>query len=316
MQHLLRALALTVLCLSTASNAHPQPPLVDPDPYSMAEAPAPAPAPAPASCAELAARNPQAGDGYYWLELRGQPVHLYCHDMAGSAREYLAVPDGNCSAYRSHRGGSVQQVQTCFDRVRLDPQSLRVDVSDLRFAHTRTQGRITHAQQTVQAMPYATAMACDAPGLALGQGRIDLRGTPFAVDSHFVAQGYLPEGQAVPDASGQTLQLHGGGYCGWLAAAEIYNPHFATGWNPFAKGNAWLLQLRLVQVAALPAQPPGPNLQRCYWMENYSGQYQWVPADPLYGKALSQRECQALDSCNGGGGQSGGGCYRWGGATP
>lgn len=46
---------------------------------------------------------------------------------------------------------------------------------------------------------------------------------------------------------------------------------------------------------------------KCFWMENYSGQYKWVPTD----RASSKEECYALDSCDGGLGQSGGGCYKW-----
>jgi hypothetical protein len=45
----------------------------------------------------------------------------------------------------------------------------------------------------------------------------------------------------------------------------------------------------------------------CYWMENTSGNYCWVPAD----WAPSIEDCFAMDSCDGGLGQSGGGCYKW-----
>jgi hypothetical protein len=43
----------------------------------------------------------------------------------------------------------------------------------------------------------------------------------------------------------------------------------------------------------------------CYWMENSTGNYCWIPA----GK--NQRACFELDSCGGGLGRSGGGCYKW-----
>ena len=45
----------------------------------------------------------------------------------------------------------------------------------------------------------------------------------------------------------------------------------------------------------------------CYWMENYSGNYCWVES-PF--RADFDR-CFALDSCDGGLGHSGGGCYKW-----
>ena len=50
---------------------------------------------------------------------------------------------------------------------------------------------------------------------------------------------------------------------------------------------------------------------RCYWMENYSGNYCWVPAPAWIGASSTIQECKLLDSCDGGGSQSGGGCYKW-----
>jgi hypothetical protein len=55
-----------------------------------------------------------------------------------------------------------------------------------------------------------------------------------------------------------------------------------------------------------PAEP-WPGQGKCFWMENYSGRYQWVAA------GISTRAgCRELDSCSSGGGRrSGGGCYKW-----
>jgi hypothetical protein len=50
---------------------------------------------------------------------------------------------------------------------------------------------------------------------------------------------------------------------------------------------------------------------RCYWMENYSGNYCWVPAPAWIGASSTIHECKLLDSCDGGGSQSEGGCYKW-----
>jgi hypothetical protein len=51
--------------------------------------------------------------------------------------------------------------------------------------------------------------------------------------------------------------------------------------------------------------------ERCYWMENYSGRYEFVPASHVYGYELSFNQCYLLDSCSGGKSHSGGGCYKW-----
>ena len=50
---------------------------------------------------------------------------------------------------------------------------------------------------------------------------------------------------------------------------------------------------------------------QCFWMENYSGKYTWVLAPRFLYADQGKARCQALDSCNGGGGRSGGGCYKW-----
>jgi hypothetical protein len=44
-------------------------------------------------------------------------------------------------------------------------------------------------------------------------------------------------------------------------------------------------------------------------MENTDGNYCWIPAPE---GDVDQEYCQILDSCSeGGGGESGGGCYKW-----
>lgn len=45
----------------------------------------------------------------------------------------------------------------------------------------------------------------------------------------------------------------------------------------------------------------------CYWMENYDD-FSWVAAPQ---GELSKQQCYNLNSCGEGGGQSGGGCYKW-----
>ena len=52
---------------------------------------------------------------------------------------------------------------------------------------------------------------------------------------------------------------------------------------------------------------------QCYWMENYSGQYKWIPSESIQGmkRKITKTECYKLDSCDGGLGHSNGGCYKW-----
>lgn len=52
------------------------------------------------------------------------------------------------------------------------------------------------------------------------------------------------------------------------------------------------------------------NEFQCYWMENLSGGYEWVPTVTVLG-SLTKEECYAMDSCDGGLGYPNGGCYKW-----
>ena len=49
----------------------------------------------------------------------------------------------------------------------------------------------------------------------------------------------------------------------------------------------------------------------CYWMENYSGKFEWVATENALGKKYDKEECFNVDSCDGGLGGSYGGCYKW-----
>lgn len=45
---------------------------------------------------------------------------------------------------------------------------------------------------------------------------------------------------------------------------------------------------------------------KCFWMENYSGKYEWIET-----KISDKNECFQMDGCKGGLGKGGGGCFKW-----
>jgi hypothetical protein len=73
-----------------------------------------------------------------------------------------------------------------------------------------------------------------------------------------------------------------------------------------------ILPTLLLIASCTSAQKSVEQQYRCYWMENASGRYEWVPAETggLYEGGGIER-CRALDSCDGGGRESRGGCYKW-----
>ncbi len=62
----------------------------------------------------------------------------------------------------------------------------------------------------------------------------------------------------------------------------------------------------MVAEVAPEARCAAYEAEGCYWMENTTGDYCWVPWSDT---GLDQ--CKRLDSCDGGDGWSGGGCYKW-----
>ncbi|WP_459723035.1 GON domain-containing protein [Actinophytocola sp. KF-1] len=176
----------------------------------------------PSSCAEIRAALPVAGDGNYVLVTESRILPVYCHDMAGTPREYVTLNAQNFSQYTAGGASPGSDVRTTFSKVRIDPATLTVDIADLTFA--TSTGQLRHGGDTVTAMPYGVAMACT--GGPSGVGRVDLTGTAFVLADTFVIGGNGPSGEAVERADGRAADLTGGGFCGWINPAPVlYNPY-------------------------------------------------------------------------------------------
>lgn len=192
------------------------------------------------SCQEIKHARPDAADGEYALYLLGdaaRPWLAYCHDMAGTPREYLTLWEtglfSNHAQYTAGGSAPGTTVRTTYHRLRINPFTLRIDTSDRTFA--ASTGSLWHGSTLITAMPFATAMSCDWGDS--GRANIDLRGTSFrvAMDS-FAPTGYAAWGSADYRHGDQLVSLKGGGYCGWNAP---------PGADPFAGGT-----LQLYYVAA------------------------------------------------------------------
>lgn len=205
----------------------------------------PPPPPPPASCQEIRSANPMAGDGPYVLHIGHDPAKgwtAHCRNMATSPAEYLPLQNVSASANFSQytAGGAVSgsDVRTRYTRIRIDPATLIVDISDQTFS--TSSGQLVHGGETVTSMPFGVGMSCDAT--PSGVGNIDLTGTPFAVAAdEFLVGGAGSSGSAVYSSNNRVVNLSGGGYCGWICASP------AT-FNPF--NDAGDFQLSLVYVPA------------------------------------------------------------------
>jgi len=180
-------------------------------------------------CAAIHDANPGAADGEYIISPGGKTFRVYCHDMAGSPRDYLSLENtGGSSNYSSHGdvgGYPVVRVTTRYSRVRIDPATLLVHIGDQTFA-TSEGFDCCYGNTPVTSMPYATAGSC-AGWIDDGRSNVDLTGTPFIVDDVFTVGGwyaagsansgviYTFAGQMVPIAvQGAVVDITGGGGCG------------------------------------------------------------------------------------------------------
>ena len=184
-----------------------------------------------ASCKDLHTLVPFAPDGDYVLVAGHTLLTVYCHDMAGTPREYLSLPSAgpgrNFSQYTAGLASRGTDVRTTYTKVRIDPQRLLVDIGDTTFA--TSTGSLTHSNSgtTVTSMPYGEAMSCTyRPD---GIGNIDLQGTALMVVDPFIVRGFPgPVGSATFSAGNQVVDLKAGAYCGWISAAPEGPPYNTT----------------------------------------------------------------------------------------
>ena len=147
----------------------------------------------PASCLDVRYGNPAATDGEYTLHhdrSSDRPWVAYCHGMATSPEEYISLSgDGataNQSTMRVFGPDGHAAVSTRYERVRIDPRTLMVDVADKTFATSSGTAQAS-AGYEVTSVPFGVAAACTTNAQVTTSGRaiIDLSGTEFVVTSGF-----------------------------------------------------------------------------------------------------------------------------------
>jgi hypothetical protein len=151
----------------------------------------------------------------------------------------------NYSMYKVPRrkpwGQGDNDVITVFTKLRFDPNTLKVHTGD--FTYSTSQGYVGHHNgSNPRQMPYGTAWGCESPNNADASARIDLTGTPFAVDDQWVTSGYMAAGRANLSANNQIVDIVGGGYCGWHIPKDAQN---AGAEGEGAKGG-WHLKLKVI----------------------------------------------------------------------
>lgn len=186
----------------------------------------------PTSCAQLKvfkqengeAPDPNIGweDGEYELFANGLttlPMSLYCHEMNTSKpSEYITLQQVGETANYSRYTYEDGEIMVTFEKIRVDPFSLVVDITDRTFAKTVD----TRIEQEFDPPDFGSAKGCTAlqSNPVAGQANVNLTGTQYAlpaVESLFVAEGKgLVTQSVIESEEGLTLDLSVNGACGWL----------------------------------------------------------------------------------------------------
>lgn len=174
----------------------------------------------PESCEQIRTGTTQPADGTYKLFVGSDPAKswdAHCV-MSSPAATYLALPAQTSANYSQYTAGGGRtngsSVRTQFQRVRIDPLTLRIDNNDFTFS--LSAGSLSdNGGGQITKMGYGTAGDCVATNSQAGIGNITLTGTPFAVEPNvFQVSGYIPNGSATYSMNDQVVALRGGGFCG------------------------------------------------------------------------------------------------------
>lgn len=184
----------------------------------------------PANCQEVRDADPSAGDGEYLIHNGTLPFSVTCADMAGTPREYLDLEQTGEANYSQFTAGGAAygvSVRTVYTRIRLHPDTLKVDAGDQTFATSTGSLNYGDYSKEVTSMPYGIAADCRGYWSQTGEGNIDLRGTPFAIDpaENFFLEGNRAAGSATFEYNRQVVNFQGGGSCGWIAPEDgLFDP--------------------------------------------------------------------------------------------
>jgi hypothetical protein len=184
------------------------------DPYG------PAPLFRPSTCQEIVDYVPGLEDGEYTLYVQNQPTlrwKAYCANMDSAPAEYLSLPheDGmNTSSFAD----ATNHVTTAYEKVRINPESLTIDIGDTTFA--TSTGTAVHNGTTLTSMPYGIAMGC---GVEASMN-INLRGTAFRMEAPLAQFGTNVKTTVTIANDRKVLDMSATGSCGWVAQESYVNP--------------------------------------------------------------------------------------------
>jgi hypothetical protein len=219
-------------------------------------------APVGKNCLDLMRRG-YPSLAFYEIEPQaGQVFTVWCE----GDRDYLPLckttGDNNFGQYTVGGAVSGTTVRTSYTRVRIDPQTLVIDVADMTFA--TSSGGVSGANNA-STMALGSAYDCAGMGSQSGRANINLTGTPFTISKTlWFAAGYGQAGSVSVDGkatqqlpptgmlsvTGKSVTVTGGGFCGGAGPYGIYT----TGYNWYDR-NGFLPSVRLAYTGAQTCTP-------------------------------------------------------------
>ena len=167
-------------------------------------------------------------DGDYKLYVGNdehKPWTAYCHQ----GDEFLSVNDYTNFGELAVGGwavGGASGVRTTYTKLRIDPATLMIDISDQTFSRT-DGGPLNILTDYVTSMPLGVAMSC-ADTATYGSANVDLTGTPFKIATKFTLASTVltpggtaytspaPHGGSADAREGQWLEMWAQGECGFF----------------------------------------------------------------------------------------------------
>ena len=179
----------------------------------------------PKTCAEAAFGHDAPADGYRKLFVDGneqKPWAAYCVDMdTKTPATYLTLPHGGANTWSMFASGgraTGTDVVTRFDKLRIDPITLTIDVTDTTFAVST--GSLQDVDgSTITEMPLGVAKSC---GGGYATAMIDIAETPFTLANDFAKGGDTGHvGNADLWEHNNVVEIWADGDCGWVKPTAL-----------------------------------------------------------------------------------------------
>ena len=142
-----------------------------------------------------------------------KPWLAYCVDIQSSPKEYLTLPQADQSFSRYSAGGASPgtEVETKFDKVRIDPITLKIDIADLTFA-VSTGSLVDPSGKTITSLPFGVGLMTCGGGYSTAQ--VNVTGTPFVLENKFAVSGDAgAHGNADPWSTNKVVEMWTDGDC-------------------------------------------------------------------------------------------------------